>query len=248
MPVRAGSIPFRCAEPSPDGTLIVGALDQRQSDIYLVTVSSGALKAVTQDGAVEACPRWSPDGRMIAFESNAEGGRNLWIARTDGTILYRSRFPGGLAHPVWGPDSRSLAAVDLRRGGCDIYRVAPDGTLTHGEPLPPLAQSFIPVAWSPDGTQIAGTAGGAVRLYTLATRTFDRLIPGGHPTWLSNSRRLIFASEGRLILVDVPSGFTREILSVADLYLDDPTLSADDRQLYFTRNAPEANLWIATLR
>jgi hypothetical protein len=40
----------------------------------------------------------------------------------------------------------------------------------------------------------------------------------------------------------------REILAVPDLYLDTPILSADDRQLYFSRNAPESNLWLATLR
>jgi hypothetical protein len=46
----------------------------------------------------------------------------------------------------------------------------------------------------------------------------------------------------------VPSRFTREILSIPDLYLDNPIVAADDRQLYFSRNAPEANLWLATLR
>ena len=245
--VRAGSVPFRCAEPSPDGTLLAGAVDYPQSDIFVVSVEGGAPKAVTTDAAVEGCPRWSPDGSMIAFESSA-GGRNLWIAQAGGTILYHAKFPDGLAHPVWAPGSRSLVAVELRRGVSNIYSVAADGTLTPGEALPPLAQGFTPAAWSPDGAQIAGTAGGAVWLYTFATGTFDRLMPGSHPTWLSNSRRLIFASEGRLILADVPSGFTREILSVPDLYLDDPVLSTDGRQLYFSRNAPEANLWLATLR
>jgi hypothetical protein len=149
---------------------------------------------------------------------------------------------------VWAPDGRSLVAVDLRGGENDIYSVARDGTLTKGETLPLPSQGFTPVAWSPDGSQIAGTGSGAVWLYRRDTRTFDRLTPGDHPTWLSGGRRLIFAYEGRLILLDVPSRFTREILSIADLYLDNPIVTADDRQLYFSRNAPEANLWLATLR
>jgi Tol biopolymer transport system component len=247
-PVRAGSVPFRCAEPSPDGTLLVGASDQPQSDIYVVRADSSALQAITRDAASEGCPRWSPDGSMIAFHSNAGGVSKLWIARTDGAILHVSKIPGGQAHPVWAPDGRSLVAVDLRGGENHIYSVARDGTLTKGEALPLPPQGFTPLAWSPDGSQIAGTGSGAVWLYRRDTRTFDRLTPGDHPTWLSGGRRLIFASEGRLILLDVPSRFTREILSIPDLYLDNPIVAADDRQLYFSRNAPEANLWLATLR
>ena len=248
-PVRAGSLPFRCAEPSPDGTLLVGVSDQPQSDVYLVSISGGAPKAVTRDAAMEGCPRWSPDGKRIAFHSNAGGAHKVWIAQADGTVLHPpSRIPGEQTHPVWSPDSTALATVDLQRGTTHIYDIAPDGTLTEAEAQPSPVRDFIPNAWSPDGSQIAGTGGGAVWLYHRAIRTFDRLMPGGYPTWLSSGRRLIVASEGRLILADVPSRFTREILSVPDLYLDSPILSPDDRQLYFSRNAPEANLWLATLQ
>jgi Tol biopolymer transport system component len=248
VPVRVGPFAFRCGEPSPDGAMLVAASDQPQPDIYLVSLSGGALKAVTLDAVVEGCPRWSPDGSRIAFDTNADGARRVWIAQADGTILRpASRLTGEQWHPVWAPDSRTLVTAGPR-GVNHVYQVGPDGSLTERDVLPELNQGFTPVAWSPDGSMIAGTGVGAVWIYSRALRTFDRLAAGNHPSWLSNSRRLIFASEGRLILADVPSRFTREILSLPDLYLDTPLISADDRQLYFTRNAPEANLWVATLR
>jgi Tol biopolymer transport system component len=248
-PVRAGGLPFRCAEPSPDGTLLAGVSDHRRSDIYVVNISDGVPKAVTRDAATEGCPRWSADGSMIAFFSRADGLTNtLRIARADGTVLHQAASVGGEAHPVWAPDGTSLIAMDLQRRLNDIFSVDRDGTPVRVETLPALSQGFTPFAWSRDGVQIAGTSSGAIWVYRRDSRTYDRLAPGGHPTWLRSGRRLVFASEGRLVLFDVPSRFTREILALPDLYLDAPLVSADDRQLYFSRNAPEANLWLATLR
>jgi Tol biopolymer transport system component len=248
-PVRAGALPFRCAEPSPDGRLLAGASDRPQSDIYVVSVSDGVPKAVTSDAATEGCPRWSADGSMMAFFSSAAGLTNtLRIARADGTVLHEAASVGGEAHPVWAPDGTSLIAMDLQRGTNDIFRVDRDGTPVSVETLPALSQGFTPFAWSRDGVQIAGTSGGAIWVYRRDTRTYDRLAAGGHPAWLRSGRRLVFASEGRLVLFDVPSRFTRELLALPDLYLDAPLVSADDRQLYFSRNAPEANVWLATLR
>jgi Tol biopolymer transport system component len=248
VPVRAGPFSFRCAQPSPDGTLLAGAADQPQSDIYVVGTSGGAPNAITQDGANESCPRWSPDGTRIAFHTNAEGANRIWIARADGTVLHQSRTADEQSYPVWAPDSRSVAVVNQQRSEIDFYDVAPDGSLTKREGVTDIPRGFVPSGWSPDGSEIAGTAAGALWFYQVAARTFDRLMPGSHPTWLSSGSRLIFASEGRLILLDVPSRYMREILAVPDLYLDTPILSADDRQLYFSRNAPESNLWLATLR
>jgi hypothetical protein len=69
---------------------------------------------------------------------------------------------------------------------------------------------------------------------------------GSAPTWLSTSRRIIFATEGRLAMLDLPSRYTRAIMAVPDVQLDAPFLSPDNRWLYFNRNAAEANLWMLT--
>jgi hypothetical protein len=50
------------------------------------------------------------------------------------------------------------------------------------------------------------------------------------------------------MMLDLPSRYTREILSIPDLHLDSPFLSPDDRHLYFDQNTTEANIWLLTLK
>ncbi len=245
-----GVRPFRCMEPSPDGAQLAGVSDQQQPDVYIVRIATGEVRPITRDHAVEGCPRWSRDGTRVAFHSNAGGRHQVWIANADGSGLRATpQIAGEQMNPVWFPDGKSLVATDPESRGNRIYYVDANGALTPSPYwLQSLDQEFTPVEWSADGSKIAGTAGGAVWVFDMKTVLFERLIPGSHPTWLSSSRRLIVAAEGRLILVDVATRFTREILALPDLYLSTPTLSPDDRHLYFSRNAPESNVWLATLR
>lgn len=240
---------FRCLEPSPDGAQLAGVTNQQPPDIQVLRLATGEVAPITRNDAIEGCPRWSPDGTRLAFHSNAQGRQQLWIAHADGSGRHLAvQAPGEQTDPVWSPDGTAIVATDRARGSNRIYAVGTDGTITPRSTLPPLDQGFVPVSWSPDGMKIAGTAAGAVWIYDTTFGLYTRLMPGSHPTWLSSGRRLILASEGRLILVDVATRFTREILALPDLHLATPTLSPDDRQLYFTRNAPESNVWYAGLR
>ena len=239
---------FRCVEPSPDGSHLAGVSHQQPSDIQVVGIASGDVTSITRDAAIEGCPRWSPDGTRLAFHSNIQGRQQVWIAYADGSGRpFTADVPGEQTDPVWSPDGTSLVATDRARGANRIFAVGSEGVLIPRSSLPPLDQGFVPASWSPDGTRIAGTAAGAVWIYDIATELYTRLMPASHPTWLSGGRRLILASEGRLILVDVPTRFTREILALPDLHLATPTLSPDNRQLYFTRNAPESNVWTVAI-
>jgi Tol biopolymer transport system component len=216
----------------------------------VVRVATGDVRPITRDHAREGCPRWSPDGTLIAFHSNLDGRQRVWVAKADGSGVHATPpGPEEQTNPVWAPDGKMLVATDPGNRTSRIFSVAGDGTVTPAPHwLSALDQGFLPVAWAPDGLKIAGTAAGAVWIFDMQTLQYERLMPGSHPTWLTGSRRLIFSAEGRLFLVDVPTRFTREILALPDLYLATPTLSPDDRQLYFTRNAPESNIWLATLR
>ena len=240
---------FRCIEPSPDGTQLAGVSHQQPPDVQVVRVATGEIVPITRDEATEGCPRWSPDGTRLAFHSNAQGRTQVWVAHMDGSgRRVAVETPGEQMDPAWSPDGALLVATDRARGTNRVYALEPDGTIAARSTLPALEQGFVAAAWSPDGTKIAGTAAGAVWIYDTTFGVYTRLMPGSHPTWLSSGSRLILATEGRLILVDIPTRFTREILALPDLHLATPMLSPDDRQLYFTRNLPESNVWRATLR
>ena len=76
-------------------------------------------------------PRWSPDGKQLAFFSNRSGKSEIWTIHQDGSGLRQITFTPGKAGailPVWSPDGTHLAylvtndtphVIDLRKAWTD---------------------------------------------------------------------------------------------------------------------------------
>ncbi len=78
----------RLADPqvSPDGSRVAyaaTAIDlaggKRETDLWLVPVSGGEPRRVTSSPASDSRPRWSADGKRLAFLSTREGGSQAWV-------------------------------------------------------------------------------------------------------------------------------------------------------------------------
>jgi len=67
---------------SPDGKTLVFDL---LGDLYVLPIEGGKAKALTRGMAFDTQPRFSPDGRHIAFVSDRDGSENVWIMKTDGS-------------------------------------------------------------------------------------------------------------------------------------------------------------------
>ncbi len=94
---------------SPDGKTIVFDL---LGDLYLLPLAGGEAKPLLVEHAHAMHPRFSPDGRWIAFTSDRGGGDNLWIMPVTGgepTQVTKENFRL-LANPVWTPDGEYLIA------------------------------------------------------------------------------------------------------------------------------------------
>jgi len=94
---------------SPDGKTLVFDL---LGDIYTMPITGGKAKALRSGIPFEVQPRFSPDGKKIAFTSDAGGGDNIWVMNADGTdvkAVTEEKFRL-LNNPYWIPDGNYLVA------------------------------------------------------------------------------------------------------------------------------------------
>lgn len=88
---------------SPDGKQIVFDL---LGDLYLIPTAGGEAKRLTSGLPWDCQPRFSPDGKQIAFISDRSGSDNLWLMNVDGTGLKKvsDETDDQLGSPAWAPD------------------------------------------------------------------------------------------------------------------------------------------------
>ena len=178
--------------------------------IYSIDLAAGAVTSLTREGEWnDEQPRWSPDGRRIAFRSNRSGSYNLYVMDADGRNVTRLTDHGGNDYdPSWLPDGQSLVLAsdrDRGPGRYDLYRLwLADGAV---ERLTTFFQgyAFMPSV-SPDGNWVAFVAttfpmdGGfvnQVHVLEIATRQtwpFDITVSGCWPAWSPDGRSIAHVS------------------------------------------------------
>jgi len=156
LPVTQGSRFFAEPQVSPDGQWLATYSLDNTNNIYVVRTDGTGLRQVTDDGFKNIAPRWSPDGKQIAFYSNRSGPYQVWLIHPDGSGLRQLTF--GTAnetyyYPVWSPDGRHLvySSLDANPFIIDTTR---GWNEQRPEPLPPLpdkGMTFAAWSWSSDG-------------------------------------------------------------------------------------------------
>ena len=109
VPIRVDEGSWMNVDVAPDGRLLAFDL---LGDIYTMPVAGGTPTRIAEGLAFEHQPRFSPDGRRIAFTSDRGGGDNIWVMNVDGSDkrqVTKEDFRL-LNQPTWSPDGRFIAA------------------------------------------------------------------------------------------------------------------------------------------
>ncbi len=186
------------------------AVVQARGDIWTVPAEKGVPRNLTRtSGVAERDPAWSPDGRWIAYFSDASGEYDLYLVQSDGKAEARRLTTDGAAFrmsPVWSPDSKRVAFFD-KTGTIFVH------TLGEGD-APGKTAVVEKDPWSGDGSNLS-------------------------VSWSHDSRFLAFAlstveSPSRGIFVYSPESGEKKRLTSAFFNDENPVFDRKGDYLFFT--------------
>jgi tricorn protease len=186
-------------------------------DIWLASASGGDARRLTSDEGMEYFPKFSPDGRWIAFTGEYGGNRQVFVISVDGgqprqLTWYNDVGPlpprGGIDNRIldWTPDGRSILFLPHRSPWGDRmarpYVVPFEGGMEKPLAIPEAGGGM----YSPDGTKLVYTPierefrtwkryrGGRAQdvwIYDLANDTSQQLTTNQYtdnqPVWIGNT-------------------------------------------------------------
>jgi eukaryotic-like serine/threonine-protein kinase len=125
--------------------------------------STGQTKPLHAPPGLYENPRFSPDGKRLAFELATGSVRaDIWVKDLERDTLSRlTNLPGRNNQPVWTPDGKNIVFASWEHGAPGIYWIRADGA---GEPQRMTETGGIviqyPHSFSPDGKRLAFSQSG----------------------------------------------------------------------------------------
>lgn len=126
-----------------------------RGDVFTLPIEKGPTRNLTNSSnAHDKAARWSPDGRTIAFVSDATGEEQLYLVDQAGEgqpTALTTQFAAMLSDPVWSPDSRRLAISD-KDGKVYVVTVADRKVVQVAHSTEGMVMDYD---WSPEGAYLA---------------------------------------------------------------------------------------------
>jgi len=153
---------------SPDGAWLVAERYQGDNlEIFIHAVDSASeMLQLTDNPAVDFAPAWSPDGRRIAFSSERDGSKAIWLLDLDNQSDGRLRRLVEVStteqvNPAWSPDGSTLAWASIEQGETRLYTIDVDDE----QAAPVYIGSGDRPAWGPEGEMMAALLDTAEGVY-----------------------------------------------------------------------------------
>jgi Tol biopolymer transport system component/DNA-binding SARP family transcriptional activator len=264
-PLTTGNQIIERHDVSPDGRWIAYDGNRRgNEDLYKLPLGGGEPVPLTESPQDEFAPRWSPDGREIAFYTGGPT-RIPWVMPVEGSGRVRlTSGPYSASRPQWSPDGLRIVVLSGQlRPRVGAWLVSRDSVGGSWHDPVPLTDRFCwPLAWAPDGSGVLCTAEQKPALFFVSVTgqvLWSRDLPG-----LAGFMEARYSRDGStLYAVDIARDSRYGVWAIADggrgaarlaIAFDDPALmgmeflSAGPDRLYLTVAEYESDIWVATLQ
>ena len=215
-----------------------------KKEIYIADYDGANMKEVTQHGSISILPKFSPDGRKIAYLSYKDRYPFLYVLELEtGESRVWSKKVGLNVAPAWSPDATRLAMVQSKDGNSEIYLVNVDGS--DRRRLTDNSAVDTSPTFDPTGTKIAFVSerGGRAQIYVMNTdgSGVTRLsFQGGSaydPVWSPDGTKIAYVVEksgdGLEVYVMNADGTGAKRLTNSAGSNESPTWSPDSRHVMF---------------
>lgn len=252
---------------SPDGEWIayqVGTsdvkTDKKVSDIYMVNRDgSRRLQLTHTPDASESQPRFSPDGRYLAFlaarggdadeDDDPAGKTQVWLLdRAGGEASMLTEMPGGVSVFEWSPDSTRLVleSKDAKDDGDDDDEATKK---EHDTPEPIVVDRY---QFKEDGTGYLDDLRTRLYVFDIDAKEATLLTPGPYdssePAWAPSGDRIAFSSKregdpdrhgnSEIFVIDAEAGATPRQVTTWEGPDSNPVFSPDGRTIAYLRGGP----------
>ena len=271
QPATLGSNVIYFLSSSPDGRSVVfGSQRGAGSHIWRAEIGSSPVQLTSDPNFDDGAPSWSPDGQTIAFVRRPVGDSeqspgsvlrpSLWLMSSDGAnprLLIE-----GAGNPRWLPSGVAIAyglVGDAGQNQIHIFDLATKSTrrLTNERGVVPIC------TFSPDGKWLIyqSNASGNIDLHAVPVEGGESRVVVGtthqdyHPFVSPSGKWLYFQLDHKNIYrVPGPAQDWRQAepqkitnYPESGLFLEDPQLSRDGRQLLYSRGRITGDIWTMSL-